>query len=158
MEAPAHRAESLSHTSYLPFHGWRQKIGCVALVLACALMVASLRGHLVVDAYYFGKGDGPSFLCVSSTHSGLTWRRVKSNGAMMWRPGWVSYRIKNEAPIDPDDMNPEFTLIGISENSYRRGPTKTAESITIPYWALIAPLTLLSACLLLWKPRSQFAR
>ncbi|HEY4262112.1 MAG TPA: hypothetical protein VGM98_18220 [Schlesneria sp.] len=136
-------------------HGWHRKIGCVALALACALMVAYLRGHIIGDAYYFGNGEGSSFLSVSSSYSGLSWRRVKSNGGIMWMPGWVTYPIQNEASIDLDNINPEFVLISISENFYGRGPSKSVEATTIPYWCLIPPLTLLSAYLILWKPPKQ---
>jgi hypothetical protein len=157
MEVPAHRTETSSRTAYWSFLGWRRKIGCITLLLACALMLAYLRGHFIGDAYYFGRGAGASFTCVHLTHSGLMWRRVRSNAAMIWRPGWVSYRVRNDAVVDPDDMNPEFTMITMRENFYAIGPAKTIELITVPYWALIAPLTLLSAYLLLWRPRSKSA-
>ena len=69
------------------FRGWRQKIGCVTLVVACGFMGLWIRGHGVKDLYQFGSGHGTTFHTLVLSQHGIMWMR---NDALDDSPiGWT---------------------------------------------------------------------
>lgn len=106
----------------------RQKAGIVLLVMAIGLVGMWARSLNTVDACTFVIAYRQQF--VFSTHGRIVW--------LTWSPEmpqlptlWNSYDIDT----DDDDSTPDEADWSIS------------------HWGLAVPLTLLSAYLLLWKPR-----
>ncbi|MEI8383781.1 MAG: hypothetical protein WCJ09_26945 [Planctomycetota bacterium] len=113
------------------FHGWRRKAGCVALVMVCALAGMWMRSFIVNDQLWIGRHWFES-------HRGeIDWRYFSNVNPLEWR----SRQIKTG-------------LAGLLR-SYS-GPSYQAIA-SISYWSLTVPLTILSASLILWKPRKRKA-
>ena len=145
------------------FHDWRRKVGCGALVLACALAgmwVRSFRnndeiniwsGHLQVDS-------------LNSSPMGLCWmtkQHLPPNVPMLsGRFGWIAFQSFRNDVCDP------FRWSTASEHNQWFGFNSATATINppdrgdltiriIPYWSVVLLLTILSAYLLLCKPRPK---
>ena len=109
--------------------GWRRKAGLVTLALACVLTAGWMRSYVVFD-------DQMS-LDVPFGSPRIVW----SIG------GYVC-----SAPDGPRATPIESDLPSILDMQIRVGRPTMAD-VVIPYWSLVLPLTLLSAWLILGKPR-----
>ncbi len=151
------------------FKGWRRKTGLVTLAMACVLMVAWMRSLLVEDLVlqvgqsqtYFTSGNGSiqwdqithtSGQPISDGDAPLRWeiRRLPDHDGVtlpikedrvQWRREGLGFRIVvAEYPLYP--KHSEWT-----EFQMRRGRW------AVSYSSVTIPLTLLSAWLILIKPR-----
>ncbi len=105
------------------FHGWRRKIGVMSLVMACAW----------------------SFVWYTGLYSPFGFQIPKTIRAGDAPPG-IYYRInvaKNEVAINRYRFVPMGSMTSV----------KNAGNLTIPHWSIALPLALLSAYLLITKPR-----
>lgn len=135
------------------FRGWRRKVGCVLLLLACAVLVAWLRSYLV---------DNDTITFATNPH-----RQIYSHdGSVAWNISYPDDTWGHDffwpmrAPardIEPNAL-PQFNwrwevcgFVGseISLYGYR------VVQYWVPYWSIATPLALLAALLILWKPRSR---
>jgi len=150
----------------------RRKYGLVTLVMACVLMVGWIRSHFRFE--FIDIPVGNSAIGVTSMHGGLDFSRVTS---LENKPVSNSIEVKSvELFINPKEPSnrtpwgPDFVFdwrwdwagfhIGAGQYSSRRD-----QDCMIPYWALVMPLSLLSAWFLLstgytqkkvaWKPNSE---
>jgi hypothetical protein len=142
------------------FRGWRRKAGCVALVMACALMGLWMRSTVTFDSvfFYFGSVrwgissvDSRIWFLKSTPLSGesmATWfsQRYQAlfdpmkNANVVWRNDWGGFHIgRYHRQLLNQTATGEFV----------------ADSCMIPYWCFVLPLTLLSAYLILWKPKKR---
>lgn len=131
------------------FHGWRRKLGCLTLALAVFLMAGWVRSHLMDDLTRPIQGQ-TSLVVASSNDSlffGLVWD-------MPPFPFWETDR-SNKLKSDLEaDANFKWSALlwGFGVGSALDDPV-SAMLLMIPYWSLVMPLTILSAWLLLKKPR-----
>ena len=152
------------------FHGWRRKAGCITLVIACAFMGMWLRANQICDYYLFGSGHDRESHSIVSTAAGLYWAREElppdssaRKFSRSYQPGW------NASPYEDYDWPKDFTttidvwkvdwrwrLCGFDFGEYH-SISRTWYWV-IPYWSIVLPLTVLSACLILWKPRKRVSR
>ena len=124
------------------FCGWRRKVGCVLVVVALALIVTFARSYAVYHMAAYALG-GRQFMVQSG------------QGYVIWS-GW--------SPHDDDPVMWTCDSFNTSHNQDRGlivrqlaiSGSPNSVSWPISYWWLIAPVTLLSAYLLLWKPRKRF--
>ena len=107
------------------FQGWRRKAGCLTLALACVLTVAWMRSRVVDDRLQLA-----SQTLISSAGS-IAWLSDPSGDVIDW----------SSDPADPDGV---VFLLG-----YGR---ETRLIMSLPYWSLVLPPTLLSAWLI-WGAR-----
>ena len=140
------------------FRGWRRNAGLVTLAMALALMAVWMRSFVVCDSVYTAKGK---FTCGLVSSSGqLHWyKTAKVDGRNLQvdlRTMWLSFPIRP----DPDGFDDRFrfddrvfTWGGFE--FYDLPLARSAHTVggAIPYWSLVLPLTLLSAWLILAKPR-----
>ena len=146
------------------FRGWRRKVGVGTLLLACLISAAwgfSTHVYALVD-HHFGDWqyhalsyDGKFALWRYKPNDWVRKRRVQL--IHCWganRSDLDNYRITIEA--QKDVYSRRFAACGFSNQGRENeiGPTEFME-FTVPYWQPILPLTLLSACLILWKPRQR---
>lgn len=130
------------------FRGWHQKMGCVTLVMACVLMGAWARSFAVRDQIItlpqFGYGQ-----MLTSEAGHLEWVTWKANYPTSYIPAeWRSQQL-------PDTKlgkvrlfrRVKATMVGVS----LAGPK--IEGFAVPHWLIAGPLAVLSAGLILWKPR-----
>lgn len=116
------------------------------LLMALALAGLWMRTKFVVDQVSFSFGDRAQVLV--SVRSGLCWASMDSAAAGPVPWNWHSQSEEMLVSTHGDVSLPE--LIGEAE----------AESPELRfgylfYWWLVLPLTLLSAYLILWKPRKK---
>ncbi len=130
------------------FHGWRRKIGLVTLLLACVFVAGWVRSIFVHDVLLFW--DGTQALGLWGSQSGsLVWDTNDNPDVQRWTtPRWQNW-IASEGvhPFDNPEIKWQWRFCGFGFAS--DGMT----SRIVPYWAIVIPLTLLAAWLLLSKPR-----
>jgi hypothetical protein len=115
------------------FPGWRRKAGCVLLVIALLVTCVWLRSLVVADAF------------------DIRWQRVYvRHGAVISVDGSVSATLNSQKRSRDQD--------GIYWVCIAKAEQKVSlyhYALEIPYWSITMPLTLLSAYLILSKPRKR---
>ncbi|MDB5345400.1 MAG: hypothetical protein JWP89_3777 [Schlesneria sp.] len=155
------------------FHGWRRKAGAVTLVMACAVLGMWLRGRLYSDSIICRVAshqaiaialDERSLQWISLSESDKSPKRqfVKDSQGRM--QATAEYLIDPKLKIDWDFGSTERPPMleasyWLDWNDFRfgiaTGDLGETRILTMPYWTIVIPLTLLSAYLILWKPRSK---
>ena len=149
------------------FRGLRRKVGCVTLVMACAFMGMWIRSDFMTDIVTTNAcGD---LHILQSGHGVVSWVRQVGVGSIVH--GWCTYD-----SIDHQQPSLKFTKwseawepvsgwrccwqyrigdLGLGcHEQIDRGKLRTLWW-RAAYWELVLPLTLLSAYLILWKPRKR---
>ena len=114
------------------FHGWRRKAGCVTLVMAIAVGGMWARSLVVMDRVWFCRN--------AQLHHVISF-----DGVLSW---W-------KRPQTPP--SPAIPSLGWSSTTFDELTTVALYQSTwhIQFKTLAIPLTLLSAYLILWKPRKR---
>ena len=118
------------------FDGWRRKAGCVLLVLACVFMAGWIRSRMIGDAIMFPVGRRQN--AIVALNGTVHWWAV-TNGPADW--GFDS----SDRPVD--ELTDEIHELQIQLEPFQ------FRDWCVSYWSITVPLTLLSAYLILWKPR-----
>ncbi|MDB5343031.1 MAG: hypothetical protein JWP89_1408 [Schlesneria sp.] len=141
------------------FHGWRRKAGCVALIMACVLMVGWFRSRLVQDEIRISVCYANLFF--NSCNSTLTWWQLSgldSASPQCFALQWLTH------PEIRGRMFSFSELVTLEEGSSltpthvyvpREEQGAALVNWTVPYWSIVLPLTLLSAYLLLVPSRKR---
>ena len=152
------------------FHGWRRKVGCVALVMACVLACVWLRSLITYDVIHQNVGERNYGISSCEGRLTLVWFSFATTEPFVWHSGDVSkidYFFRAPEPGEPKkpyDPLREWRVIwrwdwgGFHVGAGETGdPNNLTQIVTavFPYAALVIPLTLLSAYLILWKPRQR---
>lgn len=149
------------------FRPFRRKLGVLVLVVACVLLTCWIRGNVVADLVRIATGNDGSFnLLLRRGGVALSFEQFpKASG-----PKTSSY-----VAITPENAEQWYLLEGRNPKVYVQACgvkwTKYVELVasspvgepfliqttvlTIPYWLLVLPPTLLAAYLLLSKPRPK---
>ncbi len=139
------------------FKGWRRKAGLVVLLLACALMGAFLRSAAKYDVVWL-EMDGTQYRLWSGGSSvAFVWSDVPLGEVVA---GWVLSDLSEIVGFDRDpwfgyEVEWRWDGAGFHFGSglYGGHGGSSVTSYRVPYWSLVLPLTLLSAWLILIKPR-----
>ena len=114
------------------FKGWRRKAGLVMLVLAMFVTFGWMRSYIIGDAIFLRQHRTERVL--SSLFGHVYWYKRELSEpiglSIFWHTAETAYL--RELNLNKDQVLP---------------------SNAVPYWSLILPLTLLSAWLILAKPR-----
>lgn len=148
------------------FHGWRRKAGLLTLFVACLFMAIWVRSLLVLDRFCLPQPDR-MILTLDGACRWLSYTPLADSDFTPGKPSrfkWISSELTEEGRNNYDAF---FMLSGgnihwrwhwggfdfgaVSETIQM--PPKRYEIRQIPYWSVVLPLTLLSAYLILWKPR-----
>ena len=121
------------------FNGCRRKAGCVALVMALAMMGMWLRSMTVFDVVNISRWEQQ---CQIASARGMIFSAV-------WHETNPSYRRNDWGQLDLSKMDDPNVAIQLAIDSWG------SYDWLIPYWSITIPLTLLSAYLILWKPRKR---
>ena len=128
------------------FKPWRRKFGVLTLVIACALMAGWVRSQSILDLVFIRNS-----LIIVSGDSGITIaNHVRLNFSA---PG-----ILNAGSVDYDPSSNKELFIDVMSTRRYRMTDLEFKSFAVPYWAIVVPLTLPSAWMLLSKPRSPVAK
>ncbi|MDB5345602.1 MAG: hypothetical protein JWP89_3979 [Schlesneria sp.] len=128
------------------FNGWRRKAGVVTLVMAVAMCSLWMRANLITDEITFQIADRRH--TVISLRDGVIWISLDGHlrQTWMWESSAIgSAHLVNSMAMDITDV---LTLIGNIEGLNPNG-------WVISHRNLVIPFTLLSAYLILWKPRKK---
>jgi hypothetical protein len=118
-------------------------VGCVTLTMACVLMGVWLRSRFFRDSLNFPIGSRQ--YCVFSMASAIGWSGLDhSNGGVL---EWES------EPIAHSEVDSELSALLL--NAQMDFLDQRLAIWLVSYWLLVLPLTLLSAYLILWKPRKR---
>ena len=147
------------------FHGWRKKMGVVTLVMALVLLGGWVRSKSMVDIFY--AYDKQSMFGLGSFAGRLTFfrsDRIQGNPTPFWRKaplhryhGFHTGAVQQYDPMDGHATDWRWDLYGfhIGAGVSTENPIGIRiEQCIVPYGFLVWPLTLISAILLLSKPRS----
>ncbi len=144
------------------FKGWRRKIGCVTLVMACLLLGVWIRGFAIEDVFRLGKGQGITtqgkvlHTFSTSSRNGFVWiKEAAAQQPIVWRAGWRSHPTAESLSFDPEnyvgsdflDWRWQFCGFDFGRHHSRNGDRLSYSRIS--YLSLVLPLTLLSVCLIL---------
>jgi hypothetical protein len=117
--------------------GWRRKTGIVTLLLACVLGAAWIRSYDVFDFFEIGIENRPQ--CLGSFNGNLNWRS--------WNTTWGSSQLWQAIPADRTFSK---ELLNLKTD---HALASEARQWAAPHHWIVIPLTLLSAFLLVSKPR-----
>ena len=127
------------------FKGWRRKIGCVALVMACAFLCGWVRSLYATDTV---------IRSVNHTTEGV----FSTEGSFGWfkqdHPEIINRSAFWEASVGEFGTISDPTFVW-SWNGFSSIESQSGRASSIPYWSIVIPLTLLSAYLIVWKPRQR---
>jgi hypothetical protein len=138
------------------FRPWQRKAGVVMLGLACVFLAGLVRSSHFNDNLWtiVGQdGDWASIGLLSIDQQfGVVHLKPHGPGPVTQRCGW------DELPIARGrarwnsviDFNHHWLGFGYSNSVH---PSMLIKAVIVPYWSIVLPLTLLSAYLLLSKPR-----
>ena len=142
------------------FKGWRRKVGCVTLVMACVMAAIWVRSFVIIDAVDLYPGSFTHHTWGS--RQGIFSWSGREHGRIIPRRNQWRFTWENR-PILPD----EDWEVGRSPRSgwawhvlgayFRRQHDPEVIECEFRYGFVVAPLTLLSAYLILWKPRKRRA-
>lgn len=119
------------------FHGWRRKLGTVVLGIALVSSTAWTRSYLKPAQHSLGS------VFVWSVNGTVTLGRIVSQREYV-TPGFIQDSTWNWAGFTVGTYHQFYGRIEI-----------ISEQLIAPYWSITTPMTLLSAYLLLWKPRKR---
>ena len=161
----ATRGESMGNF----FKGWRRKAGLVLLVIALAIAGAWGRSLMIRDELFVPRKD--ALQVVASSCGTVRWARATPRpfyfedltSMRSYSKGFADDRERFENQ-DADHYWSWCTVewrwggIGFDFGAGRDSSTgMQLERWAIPYWSLVSPLPMLSAYLILWKPRKRAA-
>ena len=150
------------------FNGWRRKAGLVTLAMACVLAGGWMRSYVIEDefiwrsqtlAYFLKSANGRINYETNSNES-----VVKDVYSLAFPTGWRRWPGVLYEPADPSDEPGDIFDDLVVESRWRWGGFDFGTAVSsffsmrlsiwiVPYWSLVLPLTLLSAWLILIKPR-----
>ena len=121
--------------------GWRRKIGCLALALACLLVVGWLRSRFYYDCVLFDFVNRKHH--VVSMNNTIVWGAFDIGSMMFSFTCWCK-------PVGeglPEDV--EFAKVR-SWFYFELNDGIPGAVWTIPYWSIVIPMTSIAAILILW--------
>lgn len=123
------------------FHGWRRKTGVVTLVMACLLMASWISSRQTAS-WTMLCPDRFNAYFLQSYNQLLSGKHLhEPNGIIRSRrQGIIAYRINEHG---------DYAALGDGQLG------EHLPNWSIPHLAVVCPLTLLSAFLILWKPRKR---
>ena len=138
------------------FHGWRSKLGLVTLFMALLFAAGWVRSLFSLEALNLHAGRISSVQIISECQS-LSFVTIAASHP---DPRLTSIQYFHD---DPDSHGPRVHLGGMRFGGPpaslfnlqfdMNSQTWTVWLFTLSYWSIVIPLTLLSAWLLLSKPR-----
>lgn len=145
--------------------GWRRKMGCFTLFVACALMAASIRAHFIIDK-----------MCIASSYNQRVWLESRCHGLSLIRYEWVIIGVclpdpigwsqrtaepgdggfVSDLPIPPLEVQRRWHFLGFEFEEYCNPlGYATATCLTVPFIPNVIVLAFISALLLLRKPHGS---
>ncbi len=129
------------------FKGWRRKMGCVLLVMALAMFGASMRSRTIADWCYIPTGAATDIQIISEdSQLKLIWWQTADP--------WLYVGSREFGNVVKCE-GVEWECMGIQCGCDTSSLDLPNIFAFFPYLSLIIPATLMSAYLILWKPRKR---
>ena len=140
------------------FHGWRRKAGCVALVLACALMGEYARSQFYSDRLWLNLTSQGAFSLTSQR--GIVvfeHRRETESHGVRPKISLIRWSAVGFDTTEPRWVfgKPSFQKFTWSNNDDNFASKGQGQTVRVPHLLLVLPLALLSAYLIFWKQRRR---
>ena len=137
------------------FHGWRRKAGCVTLLMACVFAAGWVRNYTVQDMLLIRR-DQEHFHLLVSGHDGLIWMKIVDVvGFSRGRPFYDTDVADQSDPFEAINAEWRWKWLGFQFGQGEEIFQTPIGFWIIPYWAIVIPLSLISAYLLLCQPRQS---
>jgi len=127
------------------FRPFRRKLGVLVLVLACVFAGMWIRSTMFYDVISFG--NTPRQQAIFSIGGRLTYWMYTLHSPD------TPYRQVQSARFESADLPARLESIATTRELLTA--TDNLVEFWLPYWAIVSPLTLLSAWLLIGKPRRK---
>ena len=129
----------------------RRKMGVLTLTMACVLTAGWVRSFSVVDQFAVPLQENGQFNFESNSGGLIT---IGCINKTIERPilGWMPIPV-HLCPAERFPVVWKFLLPGIRYGDLQFTVAVVGRIVSIRYWSIVIPLTLLSAWLLLSKPR-----
>ena len=139
------------------FHGWRRRVGCVLLVVACTLFGMWARSRVVIDRIEIHPND-TSTLSVQFDLDAIAFEHRWNESYDPPRalpPEFFKVTSNRIYGTQPLDILFSYQRGGYVEGSSHGGTMSRGyfRSLEVPYLTSVLILVMLSAYLILWKPR-----
>jgi len=134
------------------FRGWKRKVGVFTLLMACALMCGWFRSWkwwetlLVLDT-------GVRNCTINSNQGQIAWIDWHEHSENPTKLRYFQMDACEFSEYRPIENLSRFVIFTKAVVRFPPGRSATADVRIIDYWSVVTPLTLLSAYLLLVKPR-----
>ena len=141
------------------FSGWRRKVGVVTLLVACVFMAGWVKSILAIDIAVIPLGVYSAVTVFSEDQLfGVQYQFEPLGLHRTTRLSWVSHATEHHISknLFPDArLTWHYRLWGFGCAEYPDIRANGSRLIfwLIPYWSIVLPLTLVSAFLLLSKPK-----
>ncbi|MDB5347284.1 MAG: hypothetical protein JWP89_5661 [Schlesneria sp.] len=140
------------------FHGWRRKAGVITLAMACVVTCGWLRGRTHIDVVDYSMRF--TTVSITSSRRGVMWESDTRPSEYPNEASGFQYNVYEEHGwYEPHFLQIEGHVFGFAGFLfYWRETTADVVGGTLvnaPYWSIAVPLTLLSAYLIIWKPRKR---
>ena len=143
------------------FKGWRRKVGCGLLATAVVVFGAWMRSHHHFDSVFIHVSSATH--AVKSQACRVCWTRMAPEASQTWMT-WKSEQASEWQTVEfyrqsycgftfgtePDAVMTVSEGEGVARQRW--------DFWVVPHWAVVLPLALLAAYLLLWKPRPKERR
>jgi hypothetical protein len=141
------------------FRGWKRKLGVVTLGLACVFAAGWVRSFRTEDSFFYQIGPYVTDSLFSISGS-VGWRRDDDSVCDIV-PARENFGFQSRRSVgrqflmysEVERWHWKWRWCGLGRAWGAANSGGDAEILILPYWSIILPLTLLSACLLLSKPR-----
>lgn len=153
----------------LYFKPLRRKLGVVTLAMGCVFLGGWMRSHFTWDHTWLRLSGTRSHYSLNSVDGRLWYWKVVFFREIDWGCGWIcpshfkgSGTDLNGAwkPLDALsglelDWRRDWAGFHCGTGNFSSGENVLVQDATVPYWSIVVPFTLLSAYLLLSKPRAS---
>lgn len=142
------------------FQGWRRKVGCVVLVVACVLASAWIRSVYVADLVTVQLGSFRALVLSGNHQAGIFILRDTPVDVFIRHRRDLLAGVHEIWEFDRtrsfDSRLLAFQSLNADLLYVTYGVDSSTSQTTVPlilYWPIVIPLTLLSAYLILWPQR-----
>ena len=149
------------------FKGWQRKAGLASLAITLALMAGWVRSYVVMDGFWIEQKEIRSKYLVDSFQGRIGLERTVGGlhgvpfKLFSWRLSKIADNIDDDGfpfwhveQCDVIEWHAKWAGFNFGSARYRQPfPVSRIDFWHVPYWSVVWPLTLLSAWLILAKPR-----
>lgn len=138
------------------FHGWRRKTGVVTLMLACVLCGLWMRSHATQDLFFSPVVRRTQITLISTEGVLIGFTDFNSSFTPEAAPAWHAMKLpKRVSDLARSELEQKWCWRWLGVDIRKTGTQPPLPLLAVSHLSIVLPLTLLSAYLILWKPRKR---